>query len=229
MAVFRVEKNANYTTMSNYHLRDKQLSLKAKGLLSFCLSLPETWDYSIMGLTAVCKEGRDCIMTTLKELEEHGYLRRERTRNPDGTMAGADYVIYELPQPVSDNPDTENPTLDKPTLEKPALEEPTQISTNRTSTKENNYEEKKVIRRQYGAYCNVLLSDEELSELKAEFPADWQPRIERLSEYMASTGRHYKSHLATIRSWSRREQPPVPQRKAHYSPSNYVYKEGESL
>ena len=151
MAVFRVEKNANYTTMSNYHLRDKQLSLKAKGLLSFCLSLPETWDYSIMGLTAVCKEGRDCIMTTLKELEEHGYLRRERTRNPDGTMAGADYVIYELPQPVSDNPDTENPTLDKPTLEKPALEEPTQISTNRTSTKENNYEEKKVIRRQYGA------------------------------------------------------------------------------
>ena len=102
MAVFRVEKNANYTTMSNYHLRDKQLSLKAKGLLSFCLSLPDTWDYSIMGLAAVCKEGRDCIMSTLQELEELGYLRRERTRNADGTLAGADYVIYELPQPVSE-------------------------------------------------------------------------------------------------------------------------------
>lgn len=106
MAVFRVEKNANYTTMSNYHLRDKQLSLKAKGLLSFCLSLPDTWDYSIMGLAAVCKEGRDCIMSTLQELEELGYLRRERTRNADGTLAGADYVIYELPQPVSEKPDS---------------------------------------------------------------------------------------------------------------------------
>jgi len=69
MAVFRVEKNANYTTMSNYHLRDKQLSLKAKGLLSFCLSLPDTWDYSIMGLAAVCKEGRDCIMSTLDRFD----------------------------------------------------------------------------------------------------------------------------------------------------------------
>ena len=234
MAVFRVEKNANYTTMSNYHLRDKQLSLKAKGLLSFCLSLPDTWDYSIMGLAAVCKEGRDCIMSTLQELEEHGYLRRERTRNVDGTLAGADYVIYELPQPVSENPDTdepiqENPTQDKPTLDKPALEDPLQISTNRTSTKENNYEESKVIRHKYGAYYNVLLSDEELSKLKTEFPSDWQLRIERLSEYMASTGRPYKCHLATIRSWSRREQPPKAQKKAHYSPANYVYKEGESL
>ena len=94
MAVFRVEKNANYTTMSNYHLRDKQLSLKAKGLLSFCLSLPDTWDYSIMGLAAVCKEGRDCIMSTLQELEELGYLRRERTRNADGTLAGGSVKSY---------------------------------------------------------------------------------------------------------------------------------------
>ena len=229
MAVFRVEKNANYTTMSNYHLRDKQLSLKAKGLLSFCLSLPDTWDYSIMGLAAVCKEGRDCIMSTLQELEELGYLRRERTRNADGTLAGADYVIYELPQPVSEKPDTENPTQDKPTLEKPALGDPLQISTNSTSTERNNNEEKKVIRHKYGAYYNVLLSDEELSKLQSEFPSDWQSRIERLSEYMASTGRSYNSHLATIRSWSRREQPSSAQKKAHYSPANYVYKEGESL
>ena len=121
MAVFRVEKNANYTTMSNYHLRDKQLSLKAKGLLSFCLSLPDTWDYSIMGLAAVCKEGRDCIMSTLQELEELGYLRRERTRNADGTLAGADYVIYELPQPVSENPDTDEPIQENPTQDKPTL------------------------------------------------------------------------------------------------------------
>ena len=138
-------------------------------------------------------------------------------------------MIYELPQPVSEKPDTENPTLDKPTLDKPALGDPLQISTNGISTKENNHEERKVIRHKYGAYYNVLLSDEELSKLKTEFPSDWQSRIERLSEYMASTGRHYKSHLATIRSWSRREQPPKAQKKAHYSPANYVYKEGESL
>lgn len=138
-------------------------------------------------------------------------------------------MIYELPQPMSENPDTENPTLDKPTLGKPALADPLQISTNRTSTKENNYEESKVIRHQYGAYCNVLLSDEELSKLKKEFPSDWQLWIERLSGYMASTGRHYKNHLATIRNWSRREQPQTAQKKARYSPANYVYKEGESL
>ena len=229
MAVFRVEKNANYTTMSNYHLRDKQLSLKAKGLLSFCLSLPDSWDYSIMGLAAVCKEGRDCIMSTLQELEELGYLRRERLRNADGTMAGTEYVIYELPQPASEYPDTENPTLDKPTLEEPALGNPLQISTNQINTDKNNYEKNKVTRHKYGAYANVLLSDEELSKLQAEFPADWQSRIERLSEYMASTGRHYKSHLATIRSWSKREVLPKAAKKVPYSPSNYTFKEGESL
>lgn len=232
MAIFRVEKNANYTTMSNYNLRDKQLSLKAKGLLSFCLSLPDTWDYSIMGLTAVCKEGRDCIMSTLQELEDLGYLRRERTRNADGTLAGADYVIYELPQPASENPDTDNPTLEKPmqdmpTLEKPALEDPLQISTNQISTDKNNNEEKKVTRHKYGEYQNVLLSDAELSKLQAEFPHDWQKRIDRLSEYMVSTGKSYKSHLITIRSWARREKPAV---KTGYSHERYYdYDEEDSL
>lgn len=65
MAVIRVEKNKNFTTMSNYHLRDKELSLKAKGLLSQILSLPENWDYSVRGLVAICLEGKDCIVTTL--------------------------------------------------------------------------------------------------------------------------------------------------------------------
>ena len=73
MAVIRVEKNKNFTTMSNYHLRDKELSLKAKGLLSQILSLPENWDYSVRGLVAICLEGKDCIVTTLQELERKGY------------------------------------------------------------------------------------------------------------------------------------------------------------
>ena len=74
MAVIRVEKNKNYTTMSNYHLRDKELSLKAKGLLSVMLSLPDTWDYSIAGLASICKEGMESIKNTLKELKDHDYL-----------------------------------------------------------------------------------------------------------------------------------------------------------
>ncbi len=84
MAVFRVEKNANYTTMCNYHLRDQTLSLKAKGLLSMLLSLPDTWHYSVRGLAAISLEGVDGILTALKELETHGYLERHQLRQPNG-------------------------------------------------------------------------------------------------------------------------------------------------
>lgn len=86
MAVIRVEKNKNFTTMSNYHLRDKELSLKAKGLLSQILSLPENWDYSVRGLVAICLEGKDCIVTTLQELERKGYLVRKQTRDAHGIL-----------------------------------------------------------------------------------------------------------------------------------------------
>lgn len=86
MAVFRVEKNANYTTMCNYHLRDQTLSLKAKGLLSMLLSLPDTWHYSVRGLAAISLEGVDGILTALKELETHGYLERRQLRQPNGRL-----------------------------------------------------------------------------------------------------------------------------------------------
>ncbi|MDO5416464.1 MAG: helix-turn-helix domain-containing protein [Lachnospiraceae bacterium] len=227
MAVVRVEKNQNYTTMCNYHLRDKNLSLKAKGLLSFCLSLPECWDYSINGLAAVCKEGRDCIMSTLSELEANGYLIRDRTRNGDGTLGGMEYVIFEQPQnPESGQPELDFPTLDKPALEKPMLEEPTQIRTNSINTKRNNNEEKKETRHKYGPYQNVLLTDEEYQTLCKEFPSDYEQRIARLSEYMASTGKSYKNHLITIRSWARREKAKPP---AGYSHEAYQFQEGDSL
>jgi len=241
MSVFRVERNTNYTTMSNYHLRDKSLSLKAKGLLSFCLSLPDTWDYSVAGLTKVCKEGRDCIMSTLNELEEHGYLSRSRHRNEDGTLGGAEYVIYEFPQkkedaseplqtdtsePESLQPTSENPAQEPSTLEDSPLGNPPQIITNPIKTKRNNNERNKSARHRYGNYRNVLLSDEELSKLKTEFPSDYAQRIERLSEYMASTGKSYRSHLATIRSWARRD---VKKPSPGYSHDNYRCEEGDSL
>ena len=134
MAVFRVERNKGYTVMSNHHLRNKELSLKAKGLLSQMLSLPEDWDYTLKGLSLINREKIDAIREAIKELERAGYIVRSRERDEKGCLRGADYVIFEQPQPPTpDLPTLENPTLDnpmqeKPTLEKPTLENPTQLN-----------------------------------------------------------------------------------------------------
>ena len=127
MAVFRVERNRGYTVMSNHHLRNKELSLKAKGLLSQMLSLPEDWDYTLAGLSLINREKIDAIRQAVRELERAGYIVRSRERDAKGCLRGAEYVIYEQPQPpTSDLPTLENPTLDNPTQEKPTLEKPTQ-------------------------------------------------------------------------------------------------------
>ena len=110
MAVFRVEKNKGYTVMSNHHLRNKDLSLKAKGLLSQMLSLPEDWDYTLKGLSLINREQIDAIRAAIRELEQAGYIVRSRERDSQGRLRGADYVIYEQPQPVPDSPTLENPT-----------------------------------------------------------------------------------------------------------------------
>ena len=121
MAVFRVERNKGYTVMSNHHLRNKELSLKAKGLLSQMLSLPEDWDYTLAGLSHINREKIDAIREAIKELERAGYIVRSRERDEKGRLRGADYVIFEQPQtePILDLPTLENPTLEKPTLENP--------------------------------------------------------------------------------------------------------------
>lgn len=125
MAVFRVEKNSGYTVMSNHHLRNKELTLKAKGLLSQMLSLPDDWDYTLKGLAFINREQIDAIREAVKELETAGYIVRSRERDEKGRLRGADYVIYETPQPASDLPTLENPILDNPTQDNPALENPT--------------------------------------------------------------------------------------------------------
>ena len=112
MAVCRVEKNKNYTTMSNYHLRDPNLSNKARGLLSTMLSLPESWDYTTRGLAKICKDGVDGITAQLRELEQCGYLIRNRIRDSSGRIVDMEYIIYERPHPAS--PDTEKPEMAKP-------------------------------------------------------------------------------------------------------------------
>ena len=146
MAVFRVERNTGYTVMSNHHLRNKELSLKAKGLLSQMLSLPEDWDYTLAGLSHINREKIDAIREAVKELEKAGYIVRSRERDEKGRLRGADYVIYEQPQPrepeaatsggqppifdlpTLENPTLDNPTLEKPTQKKPTLENPTQLN-----------------------------------------------------------------------------------------------------
>ena len=127
MAVFRVERNTGYTVMSNHHLRNKELSLKAKGLLSQMLSLPEDWDYTLAGLSYINREKIDAIREAVRELERAGYIQRSRERDEKGRLRGTDYIIYEQP-PNLDLPTLENPTLENPTQEKPTLENPMQLN-----------------------------------------------------------------------------------------------------
>ncbi len=127
MAVCRVEKNKNYTTMSNYHLRDRNLSNKARGLLSTMLSLPEDWDYTTRGLALICKDGVDSITAQLKELEQYGYLSRRRLRDENGRITDMEYVIYEEPHTASPDtalPDTASPYTENPDMVKPDMENP---------------------------------------------------------------------------------------------------------
>ena len=110
MAVFRIQKTGNYTIMSNHHLNNKALSLKAKGLLSLMLSLPDSWDYTTRGLASICKEGVDGICATVRELEAAGYIVRRRVRDASGKVRGMEYTVFEQPQ----EPAPEKPVLDAP-------------------------------------------------------------------------------------------------------------------
>ena len=135
MAVFRVERTSDYTVMSNYHLRAKRLSLKAKGLLSQMLSLPEDWDYTLTGLCYINRESKDAIRTAIRELEEAGYIRRRQTIDSGGKFAGNEYTIYERPQePPSGEPSSEKPSSGNPTTGKPMPEKPTQQNIDRQNT-----------------------------------------------------------------------------------------------
>ena len=126
MAVFRVARKGNYTVMSNYHLKDRRLSLKAKGLLSQMLSLPDDWDYTLSGLAHINKEGRDTIRTAIRELESAGYITRQQTVEPNGKFGTNEYTIYEIPQDV--------PLPVKPLPNQPSADNTTQLNTNQTST-----------------------------------------------------------------------------------------------
>lgn len=191
MAIFRINKNKNYTVMSNYHLKDANMSFKAKGLLSMMLSLPDDWDYSIKGIVSISKENKTSIQSTLKELEENKYLKRTKKQNEKGQFEYI-YDIYEKPR-------TENPCMDNLSTDKPCTENMPQINTNIQNTKKSNTNNK----REYGEFKNVLLTDEEYKKLEEKNALS---QIENLSSYMASIGKKYKDHYATILNWERRDK-----------------------
>ena len=140
MSVFRVERTHDYTVMSNHHLKNRALSLKAKGLLSLMLSLPDDWDYTLQGLAHISLEKVDAIRKAITELENEGYITRTRERDEQGRLRGTEYIIRE--QPISEKPTLEKPTLEKPTLGKPTLENPTQLNNNKLNkNKPSTYEE----------------------------------------------------------------------------------------
>lgn len=162
MPVFRVEKNKSYTVMSNHHLRNRALSLKAKGLLSQMLSLPEDWDYTLAGLAGINRESKDAIRSAVQELESAGYVVRRQTTDARGKFSANEYVIYETPQfepqpeppgeaihmasetaspasqspshPLLDDPLSENPTTENPMTGNPSPENPTQLNTEGINT-----------------------------------------------------------------------------------------------
>jgi len=149
MSTFRIEKTKDYAIMSNHHLRDMQLSLKAKGLLSLMLSLPENWDYTLKGLSHICQDGLSSVRSGILELEQQCYLTRQRIRIANGQLGDTEYTIHEQPQKAVDNSvENSSPTYEKPTSEKPVYENPildnpmyensTQLNTNILNTKESN-------------------------------------------------------------------------------------------
>ena len=141
MGVFRVNKNKNYTVMSNVHLRDKALPLKAKGLLSLMLSLPEDWDYSMRGLAKLSADGLDSTRAAVKALERSGYVVRRQLYDARGRFSNNEYTVFEIPQsssPSSDLPLTGKPSTEKPSSDAPLSEKPSQINTEQVITQERN-------------------------------------------------------------------------------------------
>lgn len=201
MSVIRVNKNSNYVTMNKTHFKEKGMSLKAKGLLSEMLSLPDDWDYSIKGLVAINKENINAIRSTLDELKRFKYLviRKKLPNETDSGRIEYIYDIYEEPQKQEvEKQDIENQYLENQDVEN-------QIQYNNIILNNNILNNKELNNKYniYGEFKNVKLTDIEYKKLEEK---NLLPYIERLSSYIASKGKKYKSHYATILNWSRNQE-----------------------
>lgn len=229
MGILRKNKQSNFTTIDNHALKNKELSFKAKGLLVYMWSLPNDWNFYETEIVNHATDGISSVRSALKELQDAGYLLKQRKRDEKGKLKENDWLISDIPM---FSPDLENPNLENPSLENPNLENHTLLNTNPTkdlskqNTNKSNVtnirstERKAPTKHQYGEFKNVLLTDDEYQKLKDRFPNDLNQRIERLSDYVASTGKSYKSHYATIISWANRDKNKKPQKDTFQNTRN---------
>ena len=211
MAVVRVNKTSDFTVMSNTHFKEREMSLKAKGLLSLMLSLPDEWDYSVRGLVTLSKDGKGSVTKALIELEELGYVKRTRAHDEKGRFSGYDYDIFETP--YAEKPLTENPSTEKPMTENPLTENQPQLNTNTLNTdfikKECIKDEEDKAPPDYTDKQDILLpikglmlSDNQIEDLLDKMGLDaFDEYRARLSAYIEKTGHTVKSHYATMLKW----------------------------
>lgn len=195
MSVFRVNKDKNYTVISNYHFRDKRLSLKAKGLLSQMLSLPQDWDYTVAGLVSINKESKSAIQAALAELEQNGYLVRTKTQNEKGQF---DYIYDIYEKPGHGKPRTENPSTDNP-----CTGNVPQLNTYKQNTEKLNKENKN---KSASRFTPPTLKDVKAYCYNRNSSVD----PETFMDYYISvgwkiSGKPMKDWKAAVRTWERRD------------------------
>ena len=196
MAVIRVIKNKDYTVMSNAHLRDKRLSLKAVGLLSIVLSLPDDWHYTVKGLVGSVKDGERAVNGALSELKQYGYLQVNKLYpNSERNKIEYQYVFYEKPQGIQNVPleqDLQNVDLQNVGA---------YINTNKQSTNKQNTKEQS--KHKFGEYHHVLLTEDEYERLKDLYGGYKQveEHIKILDEYIETSGKSYKNHSLVLQKW----------------------------
>ncbi len=187
--------------MSNTHLKDKRLSLKAIGLLSIVLGLPEDWHYTVNGLVGIVKDGKDSVESAIKELKKNGYLRVEKIYpNENSNRIQYQYTFFENPQEVDFQP-LENQDVEKQGIETQVLENPyTYKNTNKPNTNNKNTNNK-VSKHKYGEYSHVLLTDKEHTHLLDLYGDSLDEHIKILDEYIETSGKKYKNHSLVIQKW----------------------------
>lgn len=205
IAVIRVIKNRNYTVMSNTHLKDKRLSLKAIGLLSVVLSLPDDWHYTVNGLVGIVKDGERAVNGALSELKENGYLIIEKLYpNKDGrNKIEYQYIFSETPQDLQNVPleqDIQNVGLHNVGLQDVCLQNVgTYKDTNKPNTNKLNTNTQS--KHKYGEYSHVLLTDKEHTHLLDLYGDSLDEHIKILDEYIETSGKKYKNHSLVLQKW----------------------------
>ena len=204
MAVIRVVKNKDYTVMSNAHLHDKRLSLKAVGLLSIVLSLPDDWHYTVNGLVGSVKDGKRAVNGALSELKQYGYLKVNKLYpNSERSKIEYQYVFYEKPQGIQNVPleqDLQNVDLQNVDLQNVDLQNVgAYINTNKQSTNKQNTKEQS--KHKYGEYQHVLLTDKEHTHLVELYGSSLDEHIKILDEYIETSGKNYKNHSLVLQKW----------------------------